>query len=209
MIQTLIDHTVDVDKLPDAPIVLDVGCRGFAWDLELLKLRPNAQITALDPDPDVAAPDLEAGFIRFLRMAVTYRDQECVNWQGPGEGSYVCGGRDDRGYGWSEMSPGSSVVVPNTTIRRLMELIGVEHWDVVKLDCEGSEFGILENWPGPIATQISVEFHDFVDRRRWDELYFQRLFAGPLRDYQVVQHALTPIGPADSLGHWDSLLVLR
>jgi methyltransferase family protein len=85
----------------------------------------------------------------------------------------------------------------------------VDHWDLIKLDCEGSEFGILENWPGPVARQISVEFHDWTgpwaERAAGD--YYERLFAGPLKDYEVVQHELSKQG--EGIGHWDSLLRLR
>ena len=84
-----------------------------------------------------------------------------------------------------------------------------DRYAVVKLDCEGSEFGILENWPHRMADQISVEFHDYLDRARWKDKYFADLFAGPLKDYRVVQHELTPVGPGNTMGHWDSLLVLR
>ena len=37
---------------------------------------------------------------------------------------------------------------------------GASHWDVVKLDCEGAEYDVLLDWPGPIAEQITVEFHE-------------------------------------------------
>lgn len=42
-----------------------------------------------------------------------------------------------------------------------------------------------------------------------NDAYFAWLFAGPLRDYWPVQHELTPCGPGNALGHWDSLLVLK
>lgn len=38
--------------------------------------------------------------------------------------------------------------------------------------------------------------------------YFERLFAGPLADYRVVQHEAMH-EPYPDIGHWDSLLALK
>ena len=221
------DHTIDVDLLPERPLVLDVGCRGFEFDYEILKLRPKASIIALDPDPEIVQPPEER--ITFLRKALTEKVVDRVIWQGPGDGAYIVGNGDpyDPGYRWPITPNQPRAEVPNVTIHKLMAEYGRkfkqsiqaqgmfhESWprfcpfDVVKLDCEGSEFGILCSWPGPVAKQISVEFHDYVDRRRWNDQFFQNLFDGPLHDYKIVQHELIPMGPGAHLGHWNSLLVL-
>lgn len=201
------EHTVDVDLLPVSPVVLDVGCRGFEFDFELLKLRPTAKIIALDPDPKIRVVNNDDRIV-FHQMAVTELDDEdVVEWQGPGEGGFIANSKS--GYGWPVNDVSNFAVVRNVTIRQLMEMHGITHWDLVKLDCEGSEFGILENWPGPIATQLSIEFHDFVDRNRWNDAYYEKLFAGPLRDYDVRLFGLTGMGPGNHQGHWDSVLVLR
>ena len=95
------------------------------------------------------------------------------------------------------------------TIAGLSAVLDVPLWDVVKLDCEGAEFGILENWPGACARQISVEFHDAFDRNRWNDEYFTWLF-GRLRrfGYKVISHPKYRTTPDDesSEGHWDTLL---
>lgn len=214
------EHTVDIDLLPEAPLVLDVGCRGFEFDREILALRPKARIIALDPDPTIEAPPEKE--ITFLRAALTHRVDKTVIWQGPGEGAYITASDDpyNPGYKWGTVLGQPSAEVPNYTLRQLMQLQSIarlhrqmggtsDGFDLVKLDCEGSEFGILENWPGPIATQISVEFHDTIDRERWNDEYFKNLFAGPLCDYRVIQHELLPMGPGPSYGHWDDLLILN
>src|ERR1039457_5840658 len=46
-------HTVDVDALPEAPVVLDAGSRDFGFSNELLLYRPKAIIYAMDPDPTI------------------------------------------------------------------------------------------------------------------------------------------------------------
>lgn len=201
------EHSIDVDLLPERPMVLDVGARDFEFDRELLKLRPEATIIALEPDPAVEDPRLSG--VVFLNAAMTGRDVERVVWQGPGEGAYICENRGDPGYGLGVRDAKNSVSVENFTVEGLARRFAVERFDLVKLDCEGSEFGILEAWPGPIARQLSVEFHDTVNPSRWDGAYFARLFSGPLRDYEVRLFEVTPLGPRPSYGHWDSVFSLR
>src|SRR5690349_14204704 len=45
----LASHTVDLDLLPECPMVLDVGCRDFDFTRALLALRPVTCMIALDP----------------------------------------------------------------------------------------------------------------------------------------------------------------
>jgi hypothetical protein len=40
------------------------------------------------------------------------------------------------------------------------------NWDVIKLNIEGSEYDVLDTWPGPIARQIVVSFHEHTPRAR-------------------------------------------
>ncbi len=104
------------------------------------------------------------------------------------------------------------LTVDCVNIGQLMEDLGIGHWDLIKFDCEGSEFGILENWPGPIADQISVEFHDGhperdgPHRRIWEDK-FSRIFPQLSAWYSLVQHIFFKQG--EWYGHWDSLLVKK
>src|SRR5579859_3196966 len=201
------EHTIDLDLLPAVPTVLDVGCRGFAFDYDILKFRPQAKIIALEPDPEIKKPDdLD---ILFYNAALTCMESPTLTLQtgGDGEGSYIVTGPVFPGYDWPIHDHSKIAQVTNISVKEFFKVY--TKFDLVKLDCEGSEFGILENWPGPIATQISVEFHDYANRARWNTAYFVKLFAGPLKDYRSVVFGDTPIGPTKALGHWDSLLVLN
>ena len=189
-------HTVDMYMRPKGALVLDVGCRDFAFCRGVLEYRNYADIIAYDPDPSVSDPKIDR--VEFAAKAVTGDPERGECWFIPeGEAGHVCR------YG---ESANGGVKVPTIPFWLAGWAVAC---DLVKLDCEGSEFGILENWRGPGATQISVEFHDYMDRARWNDAYFAELFAGPLKDYRVVQHELTPVGPGNTLSHWDSLLVLK
>lgn len=196
-IEKLGGHSIDLSLLPDKPLVIDVGCRDFIFSNEILRLRPEANILALDPDNEIEEPVDER--ITFIPKAVTHRVGQSVRWKRQGEASCICSDLEGQ-------------LVANIRISDLdfaLHFHRKKRFDAVKLDCEGSEFGILEHWPGPIAEQISVEFHDYANRNRWNDAYFEKLFSGPLKEYRVVQHELMPIGPSNTMGHWDSLLIFR
>jgi len=207
-LQKLSDHTVDVDLLPETGWALDIGCRGFGWSRDILRLRPGMMVLAFDPDPEIEAP-ATAG-IAFARAAVWHGCVDRLPFVAEGEAGHVLTLAE-----LHERRP-SHILVDGVDIANVcskgpkaMATWLPDRYAVVKLDCEGSEFGILENWPHRMAGQISVEFHDYLDRARRNDKYFADLFAGPLKDYRVVQHELTPVGPGNTMGHWDSLLVLR
>ena len=190
------EHTIDVDLLPEVPVVLDVGCRDFAFCRGILALRPEARIVAMDPDPKVRRPeDLPIGFLNSALVALPVNHKAWYR---------ECGGLANCIIGGSERG---AIEVDAHTIQEIVT--GWGYFDLIKFDIECSEFSILENWPGPIATQLSIEFHDYQDRNRWNNAYFERLFAGPLKDYRVVQHELFSLAAVNPLGHWDDLLVLK
>lgn len=195
-------HTLDVDLLPEAPVVLDVGCRWFDFSREVIEHRPWVDMIAMDPARDVCAHQWtrETGRFRFFPAALTAPGPAFRRFAhfSTGEGDFVT---DLQRYHDAAMYE-----VPCLTIKEVMEATGETHFDAVKLDCEGSEFGILEHWPAPIATQISVEFHDWDKPQYRAESYYDSLWR-KLPWYRVVQHELSKQG--EGVGHWDTLLVLN
>lgn len=195
-LMVLASHTVDVERLAERPVVLDVGCRGFDFARELLELRPDGWVVAMDPDPDVKQPLL--GNTLFANVALVGKmnggNAKLARFS-TGEANFIV---ED------EVPPYAQAV--DVSVCTISHIRFAKFWDLVKLDCEGSEFGILAEWPGPIADQISVEFHDWdkPDKMQpWYDANFPRLAE---MGYRVVQHELSRQG--EGIGHWDSLLVL-
>lgn len=203
-LHSLAGHTVDLKLLPANPTVLDVGCRWWDFADEILDARPDANLKCVDPARDVPGTwdqmmRNHSGNIWFGPVAIVGPAQpsrQRLAHFSTGEGDFLT---NLGSYYDAEMYE-----VDCITIIDLMRLTNVQHFDLVKLDCEGSEFDILENWPGPIATQISVEFHDWTGPRKG---YDYEALWKKLPWYKVIQHGLSQQGTG--IGHWDSLLVLR
>jgi FkbM family methyltransferase len=212
-LRTFASHTLDLDLLPEAPRILDVGCRGFDFTREVLAVRNAGWVIAMDPARDVREwwkSDAANGLHKTMRVRYVaeglvgsgHVTQKLAHFS-TGEGDFVTH-ESQHMPGWDIQPEWYDVECWN--ISELMLRFAIEHFDAVKLDCEGSEFGILENWPGPIATQISVEFHDWDKPQYRAEGYYEALWK-KLPWYRVVQHELSKQG--EGVGHWDTLLVLN
>jgi FkbM family methyltransferase len=185
--------------------VLDVGCRNWDFANAVLAERPKGRVIALDPARDVydrwKQDERRDGRIRFWPYALV----------GAGEEGQRLFAHFSTGEADFLMKPGQrpladweTYLVACIGIQSLMAQWEIRYWDAVKLDCEGAEAGILETWPGPIATQISVEFHDWDKPMQRSESYYDRLMKA-LPWYRFTQHELSRQG--EGIGHWDSLLV--
>lgn len=215
-------HSIDLDLLPDAPVVLDAGCRGFAFTRDLLRLRPKARVIALDPDPLICDPLIGGCRCEYQSVALiagsqvssgyistTKRADGNANFLAPLNSSTEKAIHPESGWAFTGFQLEEVACI---NIGNLMRGYGVDHWDLVKFDIEGAEFEILENWPGPIATQISVEFHDFTGPRREkvNAGYYENVLWPKLPWYRAEKHDWVDlIGNPAYLGHWDSLLVLK
>lgn len=62
--------------------------------------------------------------------------------------------------------------LPKVTLEELMERFGVDHIDVLKLDCEGSEYSILGKTPS--LDCIRMVLGEYHGRARWDAFCAQR-----------------------------------
>ena len=205
-LRSLAGHTVDVSLLPGVPFVLDAGCRGFDFSRAVLATMPSAQILAIDPDHEV-----ERSFIHNPIAGVLYQRVALASEHG--RRRYVRTANPAARYlaQHGERIPGDDVTAVDIValLADFKEAGG--YADLIKLDIEGAEFEVLERWPRPMMAlpgQISVEFHDYKDNVRWNSGYFNRLFAGPLRSYDVIQHDFTAVS-GGRWGHWDTLLIRK
>lgn len=149
-------HTFCPELLEPEGWVLDAGCRGF--DFSTAMLAYGCKVVALDPAPDVeiAVPASAQKFF-FKRAALSNKDGVCIFIPIKD----VMASYATPFMRLAEVKPEK---VPSNRcqcfmVQTLMREYFIPIWDCVKLDIEGSEYSVLASWPGPIAKQISVEFH--------------------------------------------------
>lgn len=146
------EHTVDFSLLAPGDPVLDVGARGFGFARECVK---RGHFTfCMEPDPTVSFQPISG--MAFIRKALVGRSKV-------GSLKYAMHGN---GTANALIDTGSSypddaeiISVEAVDIVSLMQTLGIQQWGILKLDVEGAEYDILREIPGPLAKQISVEFH--------------------------------------------------
>lgn len=193
---TLAGHTIDESLLPKSPYVLDVGCRGRDFCEAIMKLRPKANLLGLDPGEEA-----RIGPYAVLPFALVGDDRKEARYceYSTGEGNFLTD--------LPEYYDATFRIVKCCNIATVLDMFGVDMLDVLKLDCEGSEYQIIANMDRPIAKQISVEFHDSGYTPGFsvkDTEHAVWLLEG--WGYRIVQHELSKQG--DGVGHWNSLFAL-
>lgn len=197
-------HTVAENLLTPGGWAIDVGCRGFVFARELVARGLN--VICLDPDPAIEDPNVEG--VTFLNKALVASPESemfYASWS-TGEGNFVT----TESAKIPHYAKASKVQC--VTLENLMREYGVDVFDVVKMDCEGSEYEILSNWSGPVAKQISVEYHDFTEHVGDDLADCHKRIDDVLsRWYATVQHEYTHhLGdPTRVQNYWDSVYVLK
>jgi FkbM family methyltransferase len=196
-VRTVREHSID-ESLLTGGAVLDGGCRDFQF-AEWFADRGHP-VVAIDPDPTINPKEStlmdRKPMCHFLRVALV----------GPNHGKqgYLNMDRDPQ----SRHLAAKGTPVECCTILELMEKLNIQktQWDVVKLDIEGSEYDVLANWPGPIAKQLSVEFHEHCHPKGDGVIRQIEQHLGQW--YQLVQHHKEDRHCA-GFNYWDSLFVLR
>lgn len=189
-IKTLGEHSVDLHLLSRG-IAMDVGCRGFEFSKQMLYL--GCHVLAFDIE-DMEAP---SGII-FIKAAVSNEVKQ---------GYYV-----DTKDPQAKYLSNNGIPIRVTTLDVIYET-GKDaapklDVDILKLDCEGSEYLILSD-PNfrPIPKQISVEFHMHC-HRALHEQYYDKCMENLLKWYEPVKHELTQ-AHGSGLNYWDSLFIRK
>jgi FkbM family methyltransferase len=150
MMITVEGHTFDGDLLGREDLILDAGCRGFNFSNTMAD-GAYQRLVPIDPDPEVWESESARRWRSWRPVGEAALVGESVVeeavYVGAGEGGHL----DSRGEG---------LRVKTVTISNLVKRVGT--FGLAKLDIEGSEYGVLLGWPGPVARQISVEFHEHM-----------------------------------------------
>lgn len=198
-------HSLDRSLLTPGGWVIDVGCRDFLFARELLDL--GARVLAIDPDPTVEVPEdlRQDQNLEFLRVAlVGEKPQSTLNLA-------MHNSPIARHLVTDAMPAGNFPVVPvkAMTISDVLELLEVDRVDAVKLDCEGSEYGILSSWPGPVANQITVEFHEHTQSNPGGMETYGRIISHLGRWYDCYGFKASHQEGVETDNYWDVMFLGR
>lgn len=189
MIEVIAEHSVN---WPASGPVLDVGCRSFNFSKELA--RRGFGVVAMDPDPTILDPRI--AWLTFINQALVSRDMA-------GPLPFIM----DKDPQARRIGITGDTVVRGVDIVSLSRSMGVDHWGIVKLDCEGCEYDILRDWPGPIADQITVEFHEHISLQ--PESVYADIIAHLGQWYDVAQHEKSLRHCIGTPNYWDSLFLVK
>lgn len=186
---TIAEHTI-APELLSGGCCIDVGCRGFEFALGMVEL--GCKVLAFDIE-DMESPHKD---IEFRKAAVLDK---------PGKVKVLMTQDPQARHISTE-----GVTVDAWGINILFGIAQAARLeiDVLKLDCEGSEYRILSA-PDfqPVARQITVEFHEHAHKAMHDEL-FPACMHNLIQYYEPVQHIRDSRYGA-GFNFWDSLFVRR
>lgn len=183
------EHSFDLDLLLSVknPVAIDVGCRGFSIAKQLVPL--GVKVYSLDIDDAVAThSDASASRVESFHHLAMLGESDRSR-QGPLVGvqrcsdpaaTCVCEGILDRER------------VATTTLAKFLTEMTLLRVDLLKLDCEGSEYGIIEDVAHskfPMARQITVEYHDHCGKMPpGGPMWFDQIARLLSRNYEIVKH---------------------
>jgi FkbM family methyltransferase len=141
-------------------VVVDVGANIGAFSIFAAQ-RTRERVIAIEPFPTNAEylrrnADANAANVEVLEIALCDLD-------GSVEFVVTPNGTTHRMRASSDAEDVTRVVVRGMTLRALMESLGLDHIDLLKLDCEGAEGHILPSCSEETLSRvrrIAMEFHD-------------------------------------------------
>lgn len=159
-----------LDRFGPTPILVDLGANAGRFSAEFLARFPGAEVILVEGDPYL----IKLLFREFGQQGNVRLFQGLVGRESRREVSFhLCrvpeGNSVHRRFG-ETWSPGETreIRVEMISLADLLARAACERVDLLKMDIEGSEWEILEDFSEREATrvrQISVEFHDFMDPR--------------------------------------------
>jgi FkbM family methyltransferase len=169
--------------MKSAKVVVDIGAHIGCFAKLCHEANPDAKIICVEACPEnIEALRANVGsFAEVVHAACTYEPGPVAmlnalrpNCESTG-GSVVVpasalsnSGMEQPGYKyWHDTRE-----LPKVTLEELMRRFGFDRIDLLKLDCEGSEFSILGQTPS--IDRISFIMGEYHGRKRWDALRAER-----------------------------------
>lgn len=194
MIDIVHEHSVETSLIPEKAKILDIGCRGFLFS------------DFFERDGHIVWPvDIDyLGIRKYVRAALSDYDgiAEIVRNSDPQATSIRKAGIVDK-----FTSDNFSDFIYCYTLKTLSAAIGIEFWDLIKIDIEGSEYEVIMSLDKAPAKQLTIEFHLHSGKYGLHEM---DLMINKLKalGYRIAQHELSNQHGAGE-NYWDSLFILK
>lgn len=163
-----------LEKLPPRPVVLDIGANAGYFDMLLFSKMAEATVYAYEPilanyelfQENVALNPFLGDRIHVFNKAVTGIPQEAVElfMETDTENSVIASV-----YGDFDRQNRFTQRVPSISLLQILEENGIARADLVKIDCEGSEYPIIYETPFACWEKmplLTIEVHDLDPDRR-------------------------------------------
>jgi FkbM family methyltransferase len=157
MFQRVRGHYLWPEPLTRDSMVVDAGAHHGEFSSEIIQ-RFTCRCHLVEANPVLAAQLSVPGAASITTAALGVRDGQAVFHQRANPESGSIGG--------SSTDVINSVSVEVVSLPTLLQRVGAEHIDLLKLDIEGAEFDLIEQTSDEIwrkVGQITVEFHDFQE----------------------------------------------
>ncbi len=155
---TLLIVPRDYGPIPQGGIVIDVGAHlgGFT----LLAAPLASRVFAYEPDPHLYST-LQRNIAENGHESKVTPCQAAVVGESAGEVTFY---REGNASGHVDPRPGDDpgINVKSLTLEEIIVNNGLHHVDLLKLDCEGSEYGIVRHTPKEVWERIQrvrLEYH--------------------------------------------------
>ena len=164
----LLDEDYALGELSSPRLILDVGANIGLAALYFRARYPDAEIVAVEPDPDTFAK-LERNVgadprARVVNVAASDEAGEIVLYRPPGYSIASSLKRSEPGNGYAR--------VRAEPLDRLCEELGVSHIDLLKLDVEGAELEVLRGFSRLAEVPVVIgEAHPLLLGDRTEELF--------------------------------------
>jgi FkbM family methyltransferase len=155
---TIREHTILASTLSQRSTIVDLGASTGDFSQTIVQ-RFHCRCIAVEPNPTLFERLRAIAGVEGVWSAVSESEGETeLNLADDPAASTILSNHA------SVKTNGLRVKVPTTTLENLFSRLNVTHVDLLKVDIEGAEIGMLLSTPDSVLRsidQISVEFHDF------------------------------------------------
>lgn len=195
-IDTIAEHSVCLELLPENANLLDAGCRDMKFTNYFREL--NHKVLAIDIDID----DLPEGVLYKKIGLSTNFGKGYVQKDSNDKQATKLVYTDFNCYPHSKSLASNEVLV--YSLEALEKMAGGK-FDLIKLDIEGEELPVLTTAKHPIARQVSVEFHIHCGQKLEDVNALLLM----LGKYYDIHGAVLEDRHGAGLNYWNVLLISK